>query len=125
MIVVPRLEKRMPCCVFFSLVTDSGTLLGYYREMVQFLISAGAVALERLKSLLYAAAVIVSLNSTNAHGAHITLATEFSVSVKAEDFALLVMAENRGDVPAHDVQLDVIVGDKSLVGPVVKKTESQ
>lgn len=121
MIVVHRLEKRMPCCVFFSLVTDLGTLLVYYREMVQFFISAGGGALERLKSLPYAAAVIVSLNSTNAYGAHITLATEFSVSVKAEDFALLVMVENQGDVPAHDVQLDVVLGDKSLVGPVVKK----
>ncbi|MGB5180290.1 MAG: hypothetical protein WBP44_16360 [Gammaproteobacteria bacterium] len=63
------------------------------------------------------------MNCTNAFGAHITLATEFSVSVKPEGLTLLVMAENRGNVPAHDVQLEIILDDRVLVGPVVKKLE--
>ncbi len=63
--------------------------------------------------------IIISLNCTNTFGAYIALATEFSISVKPEGFKLVVAAENQGDVPAHDVQFDVIVDDKALVGPVV------
>ena len=73
------------------------------------------------KSLLFATAMIISMNCTSAFGAHITLATDFSVSVKLEGLVLVVMAVNRGDVPAHDVQFEIILDDKTLVGPLVKK----
>lgn len=93
------------------------------RGIIQPLVFAGADRIDWLKSLLYGAAMIVSLGCTNAFGAHITMATDYSVTTKQEGLALLVMAENRGDEPAHDVQFEVIINDRGLVGPVVKKLE--
>ena len=93
----------------------------YYREMIPSFVFAGAGGIDWLKSLLYGIAIIISLNCTNTFGAYIALATEFSISVKPEGFTLVVAAENQGDVPAHDVQFDIIVGDNALLGPVVNK----
>ena len=36
---------------------------------------------------------------------------------------LVVSAENRGDVPAHDVQFEIILDERVLVGPVVKRLD--
>ena len=71
--------------------------------------------------MLFGAAVVISMHGTNAFGAHITLATDFSVSVKPDGLVLAVMTENQGDVPAHDVRFEVILDNKVLAGPVVEK----
>ena len=68
------------------------------REIIQSFVLAAVTGIDWLKSLLFGTAMIISMNCTNAFGAHITLATDFSVSVKPEGLALVVMAENRGDV---------------------------
>jgi len=113
----------MPCRVSLSLVTDLSTLLVNCRENIPYFALPKAVGSGWLKSLLSGMVIIVSLGCTNAFGAHITLVTEFSVSVKQQGLVLVVMTENRGDVPAHDVQFEVIVEDKLLVGLVVKKLQ--
>jgi len=67
--------------------------------------------------------MVVSLNGTNAFGAHITMATDFSVTVKPGQLVLVVTAENRGDVSAHEVQFEMIINDRVLVGPIVERLE--
>jgi len=111
----------MPCRVSFSLVTDLSALLVNCREIIQSFVLAAVTGFGWPKSLLFATAMIISMNCTSAFGAHITLATDFSVSVKPEGLVLVVMAVNRGDVAAHDVQFEIILDDKTLVGPLVKK----
>lgn len=90
-------------------------------RIIQSLVLADAAGIGWLKSMLFATAIIISIHGTNAFGAHITLATDFSVSVKPDGLALAVMAENQGDVPAHDVQFEVILDNKVLAGTVVQK----
>ena len=74
--------------------------------------------------------MVILLQCTNAFGAYITMATEFSVTVKPDELTLVATAENRGDVPAHAVQFEIIFNDRVLTGPVVetlgqdKKTSS-
>lgn len=87
------------------------------------IISARAAGIDGLKSLLYGMVMVVSLHGTNAFGAYITMATDFSVTVKAEELALVVTAENRGDVPAQEVQFEIIINDRVLTGPVVETLE--
>ena len=72
-----------------------------------------------LKFLLYGAAMVVSLRCANAFGAYITMVTDFSVTVKPDELALVVTAENRGDVPAHAVQFEVVINDRVLTSSVV------
>jgi len=67
--------------------------------------------------------MVVLLTCTSAFGAHITMTTSFSVIKKPEGLVLEVTAENRGDVPAHDVQFEIILDEKVLVGPVVKRLD--
>jgi len=81
---------------------------------------AQAVGTDWLKPLLYGAAIFALLLCAKAFGAYITMATEFSVTVKPEGLALVVTAENRGDVPAHAVQFEVIIHDRVHTGPVVE-----
>jgi len=76
-----------------------------------------------LKILTGITAMLTSLYCTNAFAAYITMATDFSVTVKPEELALVVTAENRGDVPAHDVQFEIIINDRVLTGPVVEILE--
>ena len=102
------------------LVTDLRLMLVNYRRIIQPPVFASAAGIDWLKFLLYVLAMVVSLNCTNAFGSYITMETGFSVVVRPEGLALVVMAENRGDVPAHDVQFEVIVDDKVYVGPLVK-----
>lgn len=90
------------------------------RGIVQPFVSASAAGIDWLKSLLHLMVMAVSLNCTNAFGAYITMETGFSVTVKPDGPALVVMAENRGDVPAHDVQFEVSVADKVYVSSLVK-----
>jgi len=68
-------------------------------------------------------AMVVSLNCTHAFAAYITMATDFSVTVKPEELALVATAENRGDVPAHEVQFEIIINERVLTGPVVEILE--
>jgi hypothetical protein len=71
-----------------------------------------------LRFLICGAAMVVSLKCTSAFGSYITMVTDFSVAVKSEGLTLVVMAENRGDVPALDVQFEIIVDERVLAGPV-------
>lgn len=84
---------------------------------------AYAAGTDWLKYLLYGAAIFVLLLCAKAFGTYITMATEFSVTVNPEGLALVVSAENRGDVPAHDVQFEIIINDRVLTGPVVEILE--
>lgn len=94
-----------------------------YRGIIQCCVFAVRDGPAWLKSLRYGVVLIMLLNCTNAFGANITLVTDFLVRMKPEGLALELMTENRGDVPAHDVQLEVIAEDKVLAGPVVKKLD--
>ncbi len=76
-----------------------------------------------LRFLVYGTAMVVSLNCTNAFCSYITMATDFSITVNSEGLAIVVMAENRGDVPAHDVQFEIIMDERVLAGPIVKLLE--
>ena len=87
------------------------------------IVSARAAGIDGLKALLYGMVMVVSLHGANAFGAYITMATDFSVTVKPEELALVVTAENRGDVPAHEVQFEIIINDRVLTAPVVEILE--
>ena len=67
------------------------------------------------------AALLVALSMSCAHGAHITMATHFSVTQAADGPVLAVTVQNRGNMPAQAVQLEVSVEGDSLVGPVLDK----
>lgn len=84
-------------------------------KSTQFIVYPSAL----LKILAGITAMIASLNCATAFAAYITMATDFSVTVKPEELGLVVTAENRGDVPAHDVQFEIIINDRVLTGPVV------
>ncbi len=71
--------------------------------------------------LLIVAALAVALGMSCAHGAHITMATQFSVTQEADGLTLAVTVQNRGNVPAHAVQVEASVEGESLVGPVFEK----
>jgi len=73
-----------------------------------------------LNTLLYVAAMCGLLHSTQAFGSYITMATGFSVVVESESLTLVVTAENRGDVSAHDVQFEITVDDRIYISPLVK-----
>lgn len=90
------------------------------RGIIRHFVFGSATGIDWLKSLLYGTAIVVSLCGTNTFGSYITMATSFSVTVKSEELTLVVMAENRGNVPAHDVQFEIIMDDRTFVGPVVK-----
>lgn len=89
--------------------------------------------MKRIRDILYSSALLKILAGiatmatlvycANAVAAYITMVTDFSVTVKPEEFVLVVTAENRGDVPAHDVQFEVIINDRVLAGPVVEILE--
>jgi hypothetical protein len=113
-------EKGTQHRVSSGLVTDLRLMCVNSRRIIQPFVSASAAGIDWLKSLLYMMAMVVSLNCTNAFGSYITMETGFSVTVKPEGLALVVMAENRGDVPAHEVQFEVSVNDKVYLGPLVK-----
>ena len=68
-------------------------------------------------------AVASSLCCSSAVASYITMVTNFSVTVKPEELTLVVTAENRGDVTAHDVQFEIIINDRVLAGPVVEILE--
>jgi hypothetical protein len=61
--------------------------------------------------------MVVSFHCNNAYSDHITMVTGFSTTVKSGSPLLEVSAENRGDVPAHDVQFEITVNDKVYVSP--------
>ncbi len=92
-----------------------------YRGIIQSCMFAGSDGAVWLKPLRYGMVLIIMLNCTQAFGANITLVTEFLVRMKPQGLALELMTGNRGDVPAHDVQFEVVAGDEVLVAPVVKK----
>jgi len=87
------------------------------RGIGQTLSFAGGSDSDWLKTILYMAVLFIS---TPAFGAYITMATGFSVVEKPEGLTLEVTAENRGDVPAHDVQFEITVDDKVFISPLVK-----
>jgi hypothetical protein len=116
-------SKNKSRCAICVLVTDLRTMLVNCRGTIQLFVFGRAGGIDWLKFPVYATAMIVSLNCTNAFGSYITMTTGFSVTEKSEGSALLVMAENRGDEPAYDVQFEIIVDDITLVGPRVKILE--
>jgi hypothetical protein len=79
--------------------------------------------MDSLKVLLSAMVMVVSSSCSTAFGAHITMTSSFSVIEKPEGLMLVVSAENSGDVPAHDVQFEIILDERVLVGPVVKRLD--
>jgi hypothetical protein len=88
-------------------------------KIIQPFACSTACGMVCLKSLLYLAAIVVLFHCTNVFGAYITMVTGFSVVVKPDSLLLEVSAENRGDVPAHEVQFEILVGDKLYVSPQV------
>jgi len=67
--------------------------------------------------------MVILLSCTNAFGSYITMATGFSVTVSSQGLTLVVEAENRGDVPAHAVQFEVLMADTLFLGTAVEKLE--
>jgi len=102
------------------LVTDKGTLLVIGRKIIQSFVPTSAAAMILVKSLLAVIAMVVSFHCNSAYSGHITMVTGFSTTMKPEGLLLEVSAENRGDVPAHDVQFEITVDDKVYVSPQVK-----
>jgi len=72
---------------------------------------------------MLAGIMAASLCCTSAVASYITMVTNFSVTVKPEELTLVVTAENRGDVPARDVQFEIIINDRVVTGPVVEILE--
>lgn len=68
-----------------------------------------------------AAALVALLFMTSAHGGSITMATRYSLTTTAEESVLAVTVENRGDVPAHAVQIAVDVEGSSFAGATRQK----
>jgi len=52
---------------------------------------------------------------TSAHGDSITMAIRYSLTSTAEESVLAVTVENRGDVPAHAVQIAELLIDKNII----------
>ena len=73
------------------------------------------------RCLLVAATLLAVFNLSCAHAGHITIATQFSVTQAADGPVLAVTIQNRGDVSAQAVQIEVSVEGDSLVGPVIDK----
>jgi hypothetical protein len=71
-------------------------------------------------ALVCCLAMTLMLSCANVIGSYITMATSFSVTETSEGPMLEVMAENRGDVAAHDVRFEVVIADTTLVGPVAE-----
>ncbi|MGB5716292.1 MAG: hypothetical protein WBN81_04265 [Gammaproteobacteria bacterium] len=67
--------------------------------------------------------MVILLSCSSAFGAHISMTTSFSVIEKPGGLMLEVAAENRGDVSAHDVQFEIILDERVLVGPVVNRLD--
>lgn len=76
-----------------------------------------ATGYDWLKSLIYGVVIVISMHGTNAFGSYITMVTDFSVTASAEELTVAVKAENRGDEAAHDVQFEIIINGRVLVGP--------
>lgn len=93
------------------------------RRLLQPALFTTAGVIGWLRWLMFGAVMVVSLKSTNAFGSYITMVTDFSVAVESGGLTLVVTAENRGDVPAHDVQFEIIVDQRVLAGPAVKRLE--
>ena len=93
------------------------------RPMMQPAVFTTTGVIGWLRLLMFGAVMVVSLQSTNAFGSYITMVTDFSVAVESEGLTLVVTAENRGNVPAHDVQFEIIVDQRVLAGPAVKRLE--
>jgi hypothetical protein len=62
--------------------------------------------------------MVASMMITSAFGSSITMVTEFSVDMKSGRPVLKVATENRGNVPAHEVQFEIMVDDTVFSGPV-------
>jgi hypothetical protein len=62
--------------------------------------------------------MVTSMMITSAFGASITMVTGFSVEMKSGRPVLKVATENRGNVPAHDVQFEIMFDDTVFSGPV-------
>lgn len=71
------------------------------------------------RCVLVTTALLAALSMSCAHGAHITMATQFSVTQAADGLVLAVSVQNRGNVPAHAIQVEVSVEGESLLGPVL------
>jgi hypothetical protein len=119
----PQIEICMPRRVSFRLVSELRILLVNCRGIIQCFVSARTSRMDWLKYALSMMTVVVLLSCSSAFGAHITMTTSFYVFEKPEGLMLRVTAENRGDVPAHDVQLEVILDDKVLIGPVENRLD--
>ena len=90
-------------------------------RVIQFFIRKLSGSVFRNRHLPGVAAMLAAFWMSCAHGGHITMATQYSVTPVPDGAMLAVTVRNRGDVPAHAVQFEVSVEGNSLVGPVIDK----
>ena len=89
--------------------------------VIRFISCNAAGPVLRGRCLIFVVALVAVFNLSCAHGAQITIATQFSVAPAADGPVLAVTVQNRGDVPAYSVQIEVSVEGSFLVGPVFDK----
>ncbi len=73
---------------------------------------------QRLQCLARVVFIVTSMMITSAFGASITMVTDFSVDMKSGKPVLKISTENRGNVPAQDVQFEIMIDDTVFSGPV-------
>jgi hypothetical protein len=97
-------------------MSDSSVVTGF------LLLSPGRFITKMVYRYQWAAVALVALLfMTSAYGGSITMATQYSLTSTAQDSVLKVTVENRGDVPAHAVQIAVEVEGSSFTGATREK----